>query len=746
MALAPYMPVGRNMGEEKMPDFIDGIDDFQKQRWLHKRETRLKAADKSNQARLARDRERSLWITEGKAAIQSTKKAFGGIEGILGPHRDHKRYCQQLDAFASELARQGESVVHYHYSKRLLQVVCPPTKSKKVDLIRHWWTVMSEMRRGKDLSEFFHGKCPNELRALRIREHGERSLVPIAPDVLADLMSKRAWKRKTLAQLKLIRETRDQHMTIPECKSLLHLTPAGCPKCGVIHIGGSRDVVQYVRSVHRQTGVVTLQTLAQELKNLDDEESDEKSKLLAASEGIDSLEKMLFIHSRDTIQAWWPCVLAKWRAQRAARRMNSSIWFYRIRRLVKMKRILDATDENQLDFDYLVGEFPDVRDALEEYIKVVQDRRKIVAEKVAKVFLTNLRKAVAWTRKKEYLRQERIKSEGMARDMALSTKKKELFLMAMRKRVQVLERRKFVCIRPRCCGRQFISEDRYKTHMGLHKIEDDLRSARVEAAAKRWATASVKEEVCLQRVAEVHSNIVRDVRNLDKVGLALGLEEIDVKLALIKEAIRCDGDTSFAAPADWSAAPFSPSSNLINQSVLPGTGPGGHVTTANNKKQGPVEHLRLANAEFNSSTYHLEIVSVSGDVQAASIICLDKALIRIGTLPSLECTVLATGAVKRDAQIAKVHCIIYCPLDSDADAGIFIVDNNSRYGTYIVSEKAGATKVSTIVTEGTPLVPGNLLCIGVRRNGGETLSAVEASGACIVYRVHCRDKEGHTST
>jgi len=699
----------RNSDEDRMPDFIDGIDDFQKARWLHLRARRHETADAGNEARRTRERERQVWQSEGRSALRALSKSFGGIDSILGPHRDHKIFCRELDNFSAAVSER-KVVGLYTFSKRLLEVIRPPIKSKKVDLVRHWWAVMNEMRRGKDLRELFVGKFPNELRALRLRERGERSHIPIEPDVLADLTAKRTWKRKMLGDIKLIRDTRTQHARIPECKSLLHLTPAGCPVCGVVHIGGSSNVVQYVRSVHRQTGVVTLQTLEHELQALDDEEAEAESKLVEANEGIEALETALFIRSRDNFQAWWPCVLAKWRAQRAATRMNRSCWFYCIRRLVKMKRLIDKTAENELDFDYLVGEFPDVRDELEEYLKLVQSRRARNAEFVAKRFLSNLRKAVALTRKKEYLRQERIKNEGQARDLALSTKKKEFFLMTMRKRVQVIERRKFVCIRPRCCGRTFFSQDRYETHMGLHKMEDDIRAQRIAAASQRWATAVFKEEVCIGRVVEARRNIVGEETRQMATKTSQD-RELEARLALIEEALRTDGDPAFAAMTPWTGAGLF--------------------------------HLRLANAELNTSTYHLEIVSMSGDVQAAERVCLDKALVRIGTLPSLECSVLATGAVKRDAQLAKVHCMIYCPFTQDADAGIVVVDNHTRYGTYIVSERAGgARKVGVVVTDGTPLVPGDVLCIGVRRNGGDVLTAIEASAAAIVYRVRCSDKEG----
>lgn len=695
--------ISNHLIDEKMPDFIDGIDDFQKMRWLHQVDQRKKLADKNNMSKRERRRIIDEWVGDGKNAIKQLNVSFAGIEGILGPHRDKKFYCHELLQKASTITDENISS-HHFYSRRLLHAVKPPARTKKVCLIRHWWAVMCEMRRGKNLSELFAGKPPNELRALRIRERGERSWVPIEPATLKDMKEKRAWRRKTMKQLKLIEDTQVLHARIPNCRSMLHMTPAGCPVCGVVHIGGSSNQIQFVKSVNRQSGVITLQKLEFELISLDEERSIELAKIAESQGEIDALESAMFIRSRDTIQAWWPCVLAKWRAQRAVKRMLRSTRCFRIRRLVKMKRAIDATDDNQLDFKYLVMEYPDVRDELEEYLKKVQGRRQEIADRVAKVFLSNLRKAVARARKKEFLRVERIRNEGLQREMALTSKKRELLLMNMRKRVLVLERRKLVCIRPRCCGRRFISTERYETHMGLHKIEDDLRMRKEDSAARRWAENVLLETTCLDRVHQVHSAAVKMVREE-----GVETEDLDVRLALIEAAIMSDGAPDFAQRSSWT------------QSELP--------------------HLRLSNAELNTSVYHLEIVSLSGEVQTEPKVCLDKALVRIGTLSNLECTVLVTGAVKRDSQVAKVHCMIYPPFAEDDDAGLVVVDNNSRYGTYVVSERTGARRVSTIVTEGTKVVPGDLLCIGVKRNGAAVLSAVDASGACIVYRVRCHEKE-----
>ena len=47
LALRALLQTRRQDGEEKMPDFIDGIDDFQKARWLHNSEKRKVTAQKT---------------------------------------------------------------------------------------------------------------------------------------------------------------------------------------------------------------------------------------------------------------------------------------------------------------------------------------------------------------------------------------------------------------------------------------------------------------------------------------------------------------------------------------------------------------------------------------------------------------------------------------------------------------------------------------------------------------------------
>jgi hypothetical protein len=75
-------------------------------------------------------------------------------------------------------------------------------------------------------------------------------------------------------------------------------------------------------------------------------------------------------------------------------------------------------------------------------------------------------------------------------------------------------------------------------------------------------------------------------------------------------------------------------------------------------------------------------------------------------------------------------------MGSSPDSLPTVVDNHSKYGTYLVDEQ-GARKCPTRVTCGFPLIPGNLLCIAVKQKGEEMLQPHEAGEALAVYRVAC---------
>ena len=161
-------------------------------------------------------------------------------------------------------------------------------------------------------------------------------------------------------------------------------------------------------------------------------------------------------------------------------------------------------------------------------------------------------------------------------------------------------------------------------------------------------------------------------------------------------------------------------------------------------------HIYTLHSLVNDCLYSLELVSKHGDVEVAMRVPLDRPVVRIGTQSSCECVVATKGAAKRDGKVATVHCMLYCPTHRDQHRtkrntttttdDLTIVDNNTIWGTYIVSS-TGTHKAPVKVTAGRPLTSGLLICIGVVRDGPGEISAIQANQACVVYRVRCMEQE-----
>ena len=96
--------------------------------------------------------------------------------------------------------------------------------------------------------------------------------------------------------------------------------------------------------------------------------------------------------------------------------------------------------------------------------------------------------------------------------------------------------------------------------------------------------------------------------------------------------------------------------------------------------------------------------------------------------------------MKREGMIGKIHAIISVPVSITESFKITITDNNSLWGTYVVS-RHGARKVSSRMSAEVVIEPGDLVCFGVVRDGPETLDVTDAGKAVAVYRVRCRDIE-----
>lgn len=189
----------------------------------------------------------------------------------------------------------------------------------------------------------------------------------------------------------------------------------------------------------------------------------------------------------------------------------------------------------------------------------------------------------------------------------------------------------------------------------------------------------------------------------------------------------------------------------------------------------------LSESVQSNMKMYFEVVSKveSVDISSPKFI-LDKHVIRIGTLGSCDFSLRCNdsgGDIRTIRRISRIHCLIYVPLvlqqyrhcenisgtvvpqngmqlniaaETSSASNIeiqegskdevvthkhaTIVDNHSAWGTYVVSVN-GVHKVPTTIQRALPLVPGDLVCIGVVRNGPQTMSPIDANKALVVFRV-----------
>ena len=193
--------------------------------------------------------------------------------------------------------------------------------------------------------------------------------------------------------------------------------------------------------------------------------------------------------------------------------------------------------------------------------------------------------------------------------------------------------------------------------------------------------------------------------------------------------------------------------------------------------------LRLNESIHTQKLVTFEIVSMAKTIELQnSEFIMNKPIVRFGTLDACDYTVKCTnnvgGDIRKERSLSKIHCMIYVPLippsnpsgigkgkklvesggkrycksyDSDSDevdsddesdrlvnskraSQVTIVDNNSCWGTYVVTQ-SGVKKVPTTIQAGIPLEHGDLICMGITRNGPLTMTAIEANRALLVFRV-----------
>lgn len=538
-----------------------------------------------------------------------------------------------------------------------------------------------------------------EHRVLRSYEQQLLRRIPIPKSKAMLLRMKYNMAAEATTKFEVIDRTEKAIEKIWTCKNMQHMNPSGCPNCGVIHLGGKLSAVKYIKSISRQTGVSVLLPVETEQELLRQE------RIVAQKNLDDCMREQLAAESEmlhrvsSSVQAWWSSCLALRRVRRQEAARERSLWYHRIRKLVRLKRALDKTNLNNsnLDLSELKYRFSDLIDEMNDYISYKLLRNMSSTERIAKTFCQKLKRSVVSSRALKAYENRQYEERRLANEARVAKQKQALLLREMRQKVKKIEfdSKRWFCTRLECQGRRFASRDRYTVHMSIHKMKEDEYRRRFDGIHKLRESRDIVEREFLQRLAVARGFLVNT-----------GVDPLPV----ISE--------SFQRPLHWA--------------VLP------HIDTFHSQMYRPL--------------YYLEVISMAASVECASRIPLDSPVVRVGSLAD-GCGAGAISIKEGPPRVSKIHCMFYVPMASRArrgdddkeverDEAVTVVDNNSAYGTYVVgSSRAGAdtsaVKVSTRVALGERLTPGNIVCVGVKRNGEERLTAVEAGNAQVVFRF-CR--------
>ena len=584
----------------------------------------------------------------------------------------------------------------------------------------------------------------SELKTVRIYSYSLIRDIPLTKFQVLNLTMKRNVHREAVEKLALIKTTLANCNKVAVCKSAQHKLPSGCPTCGVIHMGGKINVTLFVKSVSRETGVSTLIPLVDEMALLQRELVVQEEVVERTTKELNELEAQIFHKTTSAIQAWysltclfsltyslthslthsltyllthslrWCSFLALKRIRRVDAAREHSLFFYRVRKLVRMKRDLDSIrnlKDTDNDLSYLHYRYSDLIDAMNEYIayRVVHSLGK--TDKIAKIFLMKLRKAVTKARQiranefreREIIRaanDKRVQKERFRLTHSLThllthllthSLRTQKLLKDLRKTViqMEFEAKRWICNRLECTGKRFFSKDRFAVHMSIHRMKEARNVVNMGEIIKRRDAKAIKEAAFLQRI-----RLSRDAIN----SCAIALDE----------SLYCEPSGS-----GWTSLP----------------------------------HIRSFYSSTHQKMYYIEILSKKDSIVCPSRIPLDKPVVRLGSMRDAcgdgTVTLLDNTVEKSNGMISKIHCMFYVPMGAIDESKvqtnqspITIVDNSSKYGTYVVGEgsESGAMKVPNKLSAGIQLELGNLICIGVKKDGEHLLSPTEASTGCIVFR------------
>lgn len=757
------------------------------------------------QRRKAKREEALKWRGSGKAALQTVTSRVSEIRIMLKPHH-YLRQCMEklcgyqhlIPAMKLLACRHDKYIGVSHYILELIEkekYPLHPRHNAKVTMIQRKVLVVRSLHfHHRQINEaafyqpdafYLRRKYAQELKLYRFLSRYFAGQVRISTEMRTTLAKKRELLRQAQAKLQLIHDTQEKCAKIEKCKSRQHYNPKGCSNCGVIFMGGTlQGAIPYVISLSRDTGVPSLVTLEFELQLLAEEERIHVAMVNERASDLHRYEQEeVYLLAALQLQPWWSSVLLYRRHLRRLQRRQHSLFYYRIRRLARLKKDVDEWIVQPAPIDcYEVGQqgrYVDLVPELEEYVTLQNFYKRQRIDRYARLFSKKLHVLMEEARERKY--QEWLRQQALA----LAPKPIVIKTLAPSEASIPRKHERYICYRAGCCRRKylnpyhanmtektavavasFLTSDRYRIHVRSHHAEDEQRRAILEEQQRMSRLRQKASRQFLEKLHKVREYLLEEIRNaIVPPNPGGGGDTSEIRMSVADEILSWanEGDVNMnedslvnSEPVEGANGSDMVRANLLQESIdsVP------TMKSRSSTSKHPEQHYRPYSLFHHSyqllHLFHpgpqmsLELVSKHSTVAGPSSIPLDRYLMRIGTSSACELQISLSGAIAEEQRVQSIHCLLYiqdqefvsqslsssaATTSTEPSLVVNIVDNYSVFGTYVVGE-SGAKKVSTRLAQGSLLTPGALLCIGVQRDGPSELSVADASLACLVYKFH----------
>ena len=750
--------MGADLSDIRAEDDYDLMNAFEKKTFLRDRarEKLLNIARKEE--KMKRIRGMSGWISEGQSGLADLQMKMKGLKNILHPHLVKKDVLEQLNSIfkatqtdhtpaVKEVTLKDLFFLYLKMPQRILSIIRRSrneakdiSEVPKSSLIHLKYKLICHIRLvgGNAHREEHRFIDITEEAALMTMQKSLKKQVGVPKIRTLNWRLKQDNVRKGVGKFEVLLSMYEDCEAIAACEHRFHFRPLGCPNCKVVYLSTKKNtstksfkknadgkpllmdyeagksdkntIPQYVKSVNIETGVQSLVALDFEFLTLQAALERQQGVIQGARLELQTFEDNLLTKTVIAVQNWFCCFSARRKCRRAEERRVSSLFYHRIRRLVSFKRETDCQNIFSVDRLRAAEKYSELQSEVEEYLDFKLKKKLKLVEKVARVFVQKLKVMTLKRRRKNFFDETVLAEHVKMRAEEAEVTRKKIFLADMRYRVNKLEGEKFVCLRFGCDKRCFFSKLRYDCHALIHKKEDAAKEAKRNEVLEKRRQKERESRTALDKIRSSREAILSLERGVDGVNV------------------------TDRGQVDGVEAPLTGRLSLSSRT------PPITVSSA------AVSHL--------DSKYYLEVVSVRKGLRTESRVTLDRAVTRIGTADTCECLVRgstsslsslphdchegggADGAQEGqdgwEGVISRVHCMIYGTLEGGA-CRIRIVDNSSKYGTYVLSAR-GTTRVSKRLSEGTTLRPDDLICLGVAE-GSRTVSSREVSEACLILGI-----------